>query len=126
MLMKQRMCEMCKSNRLVELRTTQAVRQNWRCFYCDFPMWDGDPRAAAKRNLPEGLLNRFRCTAEHLIPRTDGGRDNLDNIVAACVFCNRTRHKMRDVLSPVAYQQRVRRRVAVRKWHPLECHRLLK
>ncbi|RWC60484.1 MAG: HNH endonuclease [Mesorhizobium sp.] len=121
------MCEMCKTNRLAKLRTAQAVRQNWRCFYCDFPMWDGDPRLMAERyHLPVGLLNRLRCTAEHLKPRTNGGRESLDNIVAACVFCNQTRHKMRDVLSPVAYQQRVRRRVEARKWHPLECHPLLR
>ena len=28
------------------------------------------------------------CTTEHLVPRSQGGGDQLDNIVAACRYCN--------------------------------------
>jgi hypothetical protein len=55
----------------------------------------------------------------------DGGKDTKENLVAACEFCNQTRHKMRTVLSPTAYRQHVRRRIAAGKWHPPECHHLL-
>ena len=117
---------MCKSNRLASFRIAQANKQNWLCFYCNFPMWDGDPAPFSKRyHLPIGLLDRFRCTAEHLEPRMDGGKDTKENLVAACEFCNQTRHKMRTVLSPTAYRQHVRRRIAAGKWHPPECHHLL-
>ena len=30
-------------------------------------------------------------TAEHLVPRSKGGRNTKDNIVAACLRCNQTR-----------------------------------
>ncbi|TRC80791.1 HNH endonuclease [Mesorhizobium sp. WSM4307] len=119
---------MCKmSKKLAKLRTVQANKQGWRCFYCKFRMWGGDPAPFSERcHLPLGLLGRFRCTAEHLKPKKSGGEDRLENIVAACEFCNRTRHRVRDALSPAAYQQRVRRRIAAGKWHPRECHHSLK
>ncbi|MER9948775.1 HNH endonuclease [Mesorhizobium sp. M0047] len=118
---------MCKSNTLAKLRIAQADKQNWLCFYCDFPMWDGDSAAFSERyHLSIGLLDRFLCTAEHLTPRMDGGEDAQENVVAACKFCNQTRHRMRSVLSPAAYRRYVRRRIAARKWHPPECRHLLK
>ncbi|RWN24705.1 MAG: hypothetical protein E5Y88_21605 [Mesorhizobium sp.] len=121
------MCEMNNSNKLAKLRTVQAKKQNWRCFYCGFQMWDGDPTLFSERyHLPVGSLNRFRCTAEHLNPRMDGGEDRQENLVAACKFCNLTRHRMGKVLSPATYQRHVRKRVTARKWHPLTCHHLLK
>jgi hypothetical protein len=73
-----------------------------------------------------GLLGRFLCTAEHLKPQVEGGQDTQENVVAACKFCNQTRHKMRNVLLPTAYRRHVRRRIAAKKWHPPECHQLLK
>ncbi|TGQ72855.1 HNH endonuclease [Mesorhizobium sp. M00.F.Ca.ET.186.01.1.1] len=119
------MCEMSGSSRLAKFRTAQADKQNWQCFYCGFPMWEGDLALPSEhRRLPIGLLDRFLCTAEHLEPKMNGGKNRPDNLVAACRFCNQTRHKMRDVLSPAAYQQHVRRRIRARKWHPIECHRL--
>ena len=118
---------MYKSKKLAKLRSIQAKRQGWRCFYCSFQMWNGDLALPSERySLPAGLIERFRCTAEHLRPQRNGGKDSLDNVVAACKYCNNNRHKMRDVLSPAAYQQHVRKRVKARKWHPLECHHLLK
>jgi len=35
----------------------------------------------------------FRCTAEHLMAKRDGGSDDQENIVAACWVCNHTRHR---------------------------------
>ncbi|RUW44826.1 hypothetical protein EOA36_30035 [Mesorhizobium sp. M8A.F.Ca.ET.021.01.1.1] len=120
------MCKMNRSNRLPKFRIAHAEKQNWRCFYCGFPMWNGDPsRPSDARQLSVRLLSRFLCTAEHLSPKMDGGKDRPENLVAACKFCNQTRHRMRNVLSPAAYQQHVRKRILARKWHPIEYHRLL-
>ena len=53
---------MCKSNKLAKFRNLHANKQDWRCFYCDFPMWDGDPRLFSERyHLPIGFLDRFRA-----------------------------------------------------------------
>lgn len=43
------------------------------CFYCRLPMG---------KNV----------TAEHLVPRMDGGKNTRSNIVAACRRCNALRH----------------------------------
>ena len=63
-------------------------------------------------------MGRFTCTAEHLTPQSEGGSDTADNIRAACWFCNRTRHRMKVVLTPSDYQEYVRKRLAKGKWHP--------
>jgi hypothetical protein len=48
--------------------------QNWRCCYCGCRMEFGSPR--------------LRPTFEHVIPKACGGRDTLENLVAACISCN--------------------------------------
>lgn len=102
------------------IRTARAEKQNWLCHYCDCPMWDGDPNVFLQRHhVPKGLLQRFQCTAEHLQPKQNGGKDIPENIVAACKFCNQTRHKRRSVQSPELYRQHVQKRLKARKWHPL-------
>jgi len=59
-----------------QLLTLQlAESQNWRCCYCGV------------------LMNRFRrvatrCTIEHVIPRTAGGRLQWETCVSACYKCN--------------------------------------
>lgn len=45
----------------------------YRCAYCGIH----------KRDTPEGYLTR-----DHIIPITEGGDDNIDNIVPACKSCN--------------------------------------
>ncbi|MFD1983228.1 hypothetical protein ACFSOZ_11165 [Mesorhizobium newzealandense] len=59
-------------------------------------------------------------------PRTNGGEDIHANIVAACKFCNQTRHRMSEVLSPAAFRQHVSKRVRTGKWHPREFRPLSK
>ncbi|TIU41352.1 MAG: HNH endonuclease, partial [Mesorhizobium sp.] len=122
-LMKQRMCEMY--NKLAKVRNLRAEQQDWLCFYCRFTMWERDVDAFSKRyGIGKRLANRFQCTAEHLTPVQNGGSNNLENIVAACKFCNQTRHKMRKVPSAEKYRQHVRKRVRAGKWHPRELYQM--
>lgn len=60
----------------------------------------------------------LQCTAEHLIPRSEGGSDMPSNIVAACLHCNGTRHKRKIPPSPGRYLSLVRSRIAEGRWHP--------
>jgi 5-methylcytosine-specific restriction endonuclease McrA len=46
------------------------VREKFRCAYCDTK------------------LTLRSCTKEHVIPKSKGGKDDLLNVVAACVECN--------------------------------------
>lgn len=54
-------------------RNTQARVQGGRCWWCDKPMQ--------------------KVTAEHLVPKSEGGTDSVCNIVAACHNCNHSRPK---------------------------------
>ncbi|WP_342068765.1 HNH endonuclease [Yoonia algicola] len=107
---------MCKKTK--KLMIIAANAQKWRCYYCDYPIWDKDHEEFAKTYaLKDGPLRLLRATAEHLIARCDGGADTQDNIVAACDHCNKTRHKAKVPLSPLEFRAKVRRRLAKGRWH---------
>jgi 5-methylcytosine-specific restriction endonuclease McrA len=94
--------------KLQRSRQLAFQHQGGKCFYCEATMWlEGPPGARS-----------LRCTAEHLIPRSEGGGDGPDNIVAACARCNHTRHKRKRPPTPAVYRQEVQRRVSRGGWHP--------
>lgn len=96
------------ANRLHRARSLAFVRQDGRCYYCGLKMWlPGQPGPSP-----------LRCTAEHLIARSEGGSDGPSNIVAACLHCNRTRHKRKCPPEPEQYRLEVRRRVDRDGWLP--------
>ena len=102
---------------LKNLRRKKMLAQGGRCFYCDLPMWDEAlnpslPLACRSAELPKIL----RCTAEHLHPRSEGGANTADNIVAACFFCNNSRHRRKRPLSPEAHRAHVQQRMAAGRW----------
>lgn len=102
---------------LKNIRRTKMLAQEGRCYYCGLPMWDealNDCPAAEYRSSrrPKTL----RCTAEHLLPRSEGGVDTPENIVAACLFCNQRRHRAKCPRSPEAHRTHVRRRMAAGRW----------
>ncbi len=96
------MCSTLRKSREIAFRL-----QGGRCHYCGVRMDAADSKG------PLAL----RCTAEHLIPRSDGGADRASNIVAACGHCNRTRHKRKVPPSPDVYRKQVQRRVRLGRWH---------
>jgi hypothetical protein len=66
---------------LAHKRRTLFKRQNGICYYCKCEM------------TQEGNLgkNSKRVTLEHLQPRSKGGSDRMENLVAACAGCNNKR-----------------------------------
>lgn len=100
------------------IRNHKAVRQHWRCIYCDQPMWLKDLEAfAARHRLSSEQASLLQVTAEHLLPRCEGGRNSYANIAAACLHCNRMRHQAPEVLSPEAYARYVRSQLQGGQWH---------
>lgn len=88
------------TKRLVQLRAAAAQRQRRLCWYCAAKMLSaGEGQSGARRAMI--------CTAEHLVPRSEGGRDQAENIVAACLFCNRHRHIKRVPLPASAFHSRL-------------------
>jgi HNH endonuclease len=92
--------------------------QSGRCCYCDVRMWLRDPVELPVTGLPGRRVGYLRCTAEHLLPQAVGGSDHAENIAAACLRCNGTRHKLSSPLEPAAYRQYERHRVKHGDWHP--------
>lgn len=100
------------------IRNHKAVRQNWRCIYCEQPMWLKNPEAfAARHGLSLERASLLQVTAEHLRPRSEGGRNSYSNIAAACLHCNRMRHQAAEVLSPEDYARYVRDQLRGGQWH---------
>jgi len=92
--------------------------QQARCIYCEQPIWLSNPQAFAHQyNITSKQAKHFQCTAEHLIARQDGGKDDPTNIVAACHFCNQKRHQRKSAKDPIPYKLYVTKRVIKRKWH---------
>jgi hypothetical protein len=99
-------------------RRRKMQAQGARCYYCAQPIWaENADRFATQFGVSKRNAAKFQCTAEHLTPRSAGGTNDVGNIVAACRFCNLTRHKAKRPLAPKAFRAKVRRRVAVGRWN---------
>lgn len=108
--------------RLKSLRANAFQSQSGRCYYCDLPMWHSSPHELGLRPRSAGP---FRCTAEHLVARQDGGKDVVGNVVAAHAACNHRRHKRSaPVPSATDYRTLVQRQLAKGKWWPQWIHGL--
>lgn len=106
---------------LCTLRRRAFEQQRGFCHYCGLPMWEADEAAfAARLGLSARLTRLLRSTAEHLVARCDGGRNERSNIVAACHWCNQRRHRGRQANAPTAeaYRHRIKHRMAAGRWHP--------
>ncbi len=93
--------------------------QGGSCYYCGFEMWMRSPDELIQMH---GYTKRqaalLQCTAEHLLPKCEGGSDGPRNIVAACRRCNHLRHKRSAPPSPERYMKLVQSRLARNRWHP--------
>ena len=61
------------------LRTRAAEAQNWKCCYCGTDMQTSD------------TSRKKYVSLEHVIPKSEGGADETENLVAACQGCNNKR-----------------------------------
>jgi 5-methylcytosine-specific restriction endonuclease McrA len=105
--------------KLARIRGIRFRQQNGRCHYCEQQMWTIDrAEFARKHRISKKQANHLQATAEHLVPRSEGGKDEKANIVAACRFCNSHRHYRKVALAADVFQKWVRTRMARGKWHP--------
>ncbi len=105
-------------NPLIKPRRSAFVRQNGKCCYCGFEMWQDSPESFALRHgLTLKQARHFQCTAEHLKARKDGGGNGSSNIAAACIRCNQLRHARKKPMEPEQYQRHVISRVVKGGWH---------
>ena len=100
-----------------KIRNQKHTEQGGCCFYCKRPMWSVSPDDFIKEHaMPTRLARLFQCTAEHLVAASEGGENSASNIVAACKYCNSTRHKTKRPLAPELYKRQVRRRLKQGRW----------
>lgn len=100
-------------------RHSSFIAQSGRCYYCGFPLWESNKNSFAKtHNIPTKAAHLLQCTAEHLVARQDGGKNQKQNIVAACLACNKRRHSRKRAQNPDSYRTLVQNRVKRGKWHP--------
>ena len=102
---------------LQKSRRKAFEQQGGRCFYCGVAIWETSPFELFESKSERSGCRHLQCTAEHLVPRCEGGTGSSENIVAACAHCNHTRHKRKVPPAPKAYREEVRRRVARGRWH---------
>lgn len=101
------------------LRSKAYSHQGGRCHYCGFLMWlSGPAEFARSHSLTLPQARRFQCTGEHVVARQDGGGNVASNIVAACLFCNHTRHARKKPIPASTYKALVTSRLQKSKWHP--------
>jgi hypothetical protein len=104
-------------NRLVSLRRQAAQSQRYRCYYCTCPIWEVEPTTLISAfHLSKAQVALLRCTAEHLHPKSEGGGLKVANIVAACLYCNRTRHAAKCPLPSEEYKRYVTNRMRRGRW----------
>lgn len=104
--------------KLAQYRHQAFFEQDHRCYYCNFLMWESDlEQFANSHNISLVQAQRFKCTAEHLKARKDGGTDTRSNIVAACLHCNQTRHRIQPAPSPDKLRIQVAKQLQNNGWH---------
>lgn len=90
-------------------------------------MWQKNQASyATAHGLTLRQAARLQATAEHLVPRQNGGGHGA-NIVAACHHCNQYRHKHKPSAAADAdrYRTHVKRQVERQRWHARDIMRAL-
>ncbi|MBS8225349.1 hypothetical protein [Vannielia litorea] len=106
---------------LQTIRTRKFAEQKGLCHYCMQAMWSGDPKTfCAQHGISRRKAKLFQCTAEHLLANQNGGVVSATNIVAACRYCNATRHRAKRPLEPEAYKRKVANRLEAGRWNRLK------
>ena len=76
-------------------RVDAWTRQGGLCFWC------------------RSAITRDEVTAEHMVPRSQGGSNQSWNISAACKLCNLAR----GTLNATKFRSMLRGKVPMRRWH---------
>ena len=101
---------------LAKRRESAFHAQNGQCYYCGCAMLKPQFANFIATDVAQQFDRQRMCTAEHLQARTDGGTDARKNLVAACWYCNTTRHSRYGGKRPREYRAVVRRQVMAGVW----------
>lgn len=103
---------------LVTPRITAFHAQNGFCCYCHKPMClENYPEFAIRYKISIRQARLFQCTGEHLVPFSEGGDSSRSNITAACLYCNRARHRRSKKMNPEKFHRHVQQRIEQGRWN---------
>ncbi len=104
---------------------SQAFRaQGGVCYYCNQPMWmKSEQELTSRYPITAKQAKLLQCTGEHLVAYSEGGNSRHMNIAAACLYCNRNRHRGKKSFTPDRFQQLARRRLSKGAWHGMRLTR---
>jgi len=106
--------------RIQKYRTRAFYAQMGVCHYCKCRMWlTNELEFRRDFKLSKAQSQDFRCTAEHVLARCDGGTDAASNIVAACARCNALRHARKRAMPSARFKDYVAKRIKRGGWHVL-------
>lgn len=83
------------------IRETVRRRANFQCEYCQ----------------TAEILSGMKCEVDHITPKSRGGSDALDNLCAACAFCNSRKHGKVDDIDPEIQQRTSLFDPRNQRWH---------
>ncbi len=112
-----------KRKSLKKPRTIAHFHQNGRCYYCNKPMWIKNPSEINNKcKITPKQARLLQCTGEHLVSHSDGGNISSSSIVAACWFCNQSRHGRVKPISAEEFKLYVSKRINSGKWFSITTH----
>lgn len=77
---------MCNTMQYYSNRSAKKIlleKQGLVCCYCECVLIDVDSTNMQYKDIPAN-----QATVEHLKRKSDGGKNNLDNLALACIRCN--------------------------------------
>ena len=86
---------MCKmSNQRRKIFRKKLLKSNPYCCYCNHRLvdWCVSLNKFQKKCQGKTWLSKWHATLEHIIPRSQGGKNVLSNLMLACRKCNQERN----------------------------------
>lgn len=71
------------------IREVVRARATFQCEYCQ----------------SAETLSGMKCEVDHIVPKSRGGSDDLDNLCAACALCNGRKYTKTDGIDPDTMQR---------------------
>ena len=82
----------CKSKRRATLFTL-AQKYGWVCWYCNLPLKPIN-RGFGSRNNGTLEVRDVSTHLDHIVPKSCGGTNDIDNLALACEMCNHAKFDM--------------------------------
>jgi hypothetical protein len=86
-----------------------ALKYGWVCWYCNLPLQPENSSFVFRKSgvVSFAMSTNVHTHVDHIVPKSRGGTDDINNLALACEFCNRAKLDM-DVETYLTWLDRVR------------------